>query len=425
MQIRLAYGKEGLQVRLPDNLRPQVLEPEYIAGLPDQAGAVREALRKPVASPPLKSLIDPAGKVGIVFSDITRPAPNRLLLPIILEELGPLPADRIVLFNATGTHRPNTEAELRQMLGDEIVDNYRIVQNDANDRRSHVRVGRTAGGNEIRLHGEYLECRTKILTGFIEPHFFAGFSGGGKACMPGLASLETICRNHSPQNLNSPLATWGVTQGNPVWEDIHEATSFAPPTFLVNVALNRDKETTGVFAGNWEKAHRSGCDFVRERAMVPVEKAFDIVISCNSGYPLDLNLYQAVKGMSAAANVVKPGGSIVVAADCWDGIPEHGEFARLLQEAEDIESLLETLLAPGFQRQDMWEAQLLALACRRAEVHFFSRNLTDRQIEGAHLVPCRSIESTLDQLLNRHGSEASVCVLPEGPQTIPYLKNGG
>ncbi|MFH1069061.1 MAG: nickel-dependent lactate racemase, partial [Candidatus Glassbacteria bacterium] len=327
MQIRLAYGKEGLQVRLPDNLRPQVLEPEYIAGLPDQAGAVREALRKPVASPPLKSLIDPAGKVGIVFSDITRPTPNRLLIPIILEELSPLPADRIVLFNATGTHRPNTEAELRQMLGDEIVDNYRIVQNDANDRRSHVRVGRTAGGNEIRLHGEYLECRTKILTGFIEPHFFAGFSGGGKACMPGLASLETICRNHSPQNLNSPLATWGVTQGNPVWEDIHEATSFAPPAFLVNVALNRDKETTGVFAGNWEKAHRSGCDFVRERAMVPVEKPFDIVISCNSGYPLDLNLYQAVKGMSAAANVVKPGGSIIVAADCWDGIPEHGEFA--------------------------------------------------------------------------------------------------
>ncbi|MFH1071568.1 MAG: hypothetical protein V1794_18255, partial [Candidatus Glassbacteria bacterium] len=139
----------------------------------------------------------------------------------------------------------------------------------------------------------------------------------------------------------------------------------------------------------------------------------------------DLNLYQAVKGMSAAANVVKPGGSIIVAADCWDGIPEHGEFARLLHEAKDIESLLETLLAPGFQRQDMWEAQLLALVCRRAEVHFFSRNLTDRQIEGAHLVPCRSIESTLTQLLDRYGSEVSVCVLPEGPQTIPYLKNGG
>ena len=258
MRIKLAYGKKGLKIRLPEDLKAQVLEPEYVEGLPNPAGAVREALRKPIASQPLKMLTNAGGRIGIVFSDITRPAPNRLILPILLEELGTLPDERIVLFNATGTHRANTDAELREMLGDEIVDRYRIVQNDANGRESHVMVGRTSKGNDIWLHGEYVKCDVKILTGFIEPHFFAGFSGGGKACMPGLALLETICRNHSAENLDSSMASWGITYGNPVWEEVHEAASMAPPTFLLNVSLNRDKQITGVFAGDFEKAHARG-----------------------------------------------------------------------------------------------------------------------------------------------------------------------
>ncbi|MFC1545003.1 lactate racemase domain-containing protein, partial [Gemmatimonadota bacterium] len=242
MQLRLAYGKEGLEIGLPDDLRARVLEPEFIEGLPDQAGALRAALRQPIGCPPLKSLIGPEDTIGIVFSDVTRPAPNRLLVSAILDELGSLSRDRIMLFNATGTHRPNTASELKELLGEKIAANYKIVQNDANDRDSHVPAGTTADGNEILLLREYLDCTVKILTGFIEPHFFAGFSGGGKACMPGLASLDTICRNHSVKNLDSPLTTWGVTEGNPVWEDVRQAVSLAPPAFLVNVALNRNKQ---------------------------------------------------------------------------------------------------------------------------------------------------------------------------------------
>ncbi len=421
MQIRLTYGKEELEICLPDELRARVLVPEFIEGLPSQAGALRAALRQPIGCPPLRSLIGPEDTIGIVFSDLTRPAPNRLLVSAILDELGPLSRDRVTLFNATGTHRPNTVSELKDMLGEEIAARYKIIQNDATDRDSHVPVGATAGGNEILLHREYLDCTVKILTGFIEPHFFAGFSGGGKACMPGLASLDTICRNHSVKNLDSPLATWGVTEGNPVWEDVRQAVSLAPPAFLVNVALNRNKQITGVFAGDYQKAHDAGCAFVRERAMVPVGQPFDIVISSNSGYPLDLNLYQAVKGMSAAANIVKPGGSIIVAADCWDGIPDHGEFARLLHQAGDIGSLLQTLRAPGFHVQDMWEAQLLALVRSKAEVYLYSHNLTDDQISRAHLKPCRSIDCTVKNLVAKIGPGASVCVLPEGPQTIPFI----
>lgn len=422
MKVRLAYGKTGLEISLPDDASVTVVEPKYVDRLPDQAGAVRDALRRPIASPQLKALVKPSDKVGVVFSDITRPTPNHLILPILLGELDHLPDEQIVLFNSTGTHRPSTEAELRGMLGDEIVDRYRIAQNDAHDRDSHVFVGRTTSGNDVWIHQEFAECDVRIPTGFIEPHFFAGFSGGGKAIMPGLAVLETVMRNHSAKNLDSPLARWGITYGNPLWEEVREAAAMVEPTFLLNVALNRDQQITGVFAGHFEEAHAQGCAFVKEKAMVTVPEPFDIVITSNSGYPLDLNLYQSVKGMSAASQVVKEGGSIIIAADCWDGIPDHGEYGQLLLEAEGLESLLETIRAPGFQRQDMWQAQIHALICLKADVHFYSHNLSDEQIEGALLRPCRDIEATVAELLHKYGPEATICVLPEGPQTIPYIR---
>ena len=421
MEVRLAYGKIDLEITLPDDVSVTVVEPRYVTELTDEVDAVRDALRRPIASPPLKALVKPSNRVGIVFSDITRPTPNHLILPPLLGELDHLPDEQIVLFNSTGTHRPNTEAELRAMLGDEIVARYRIVQNDAHDRSSHVRVGKTASGNEIWIHKEFVNCDVRILTGFIEPHFFAGFSGGGKAIMPGLASLETVMRNHNAANLDSPMARWGITQGNPLWEEVREAAAMVQPTFLLNVTLNRDKQITGVFGGDFEQAHAQGCAFAKEKAMIPVPEPFDIVITSNSGYPLDLNLYQSVKGMSAASQVVKEGGSIIIAADCWDGIPDHGEYGRLLREAESLESLLETIRAPGFQRQDMWQAQIQALICLKADVYVYSHNLSDAQIEGALLKPCRDIEAAVAELLPKYGSGATICVLPEGPQTIPYV----
>ncbi|MCE5272965.1 nickel-dependent lactate racemase [bacterium] len=421
MKVKLAYGKEGLELSLPDSLRAVVLESVYTEGLPDPESTLREALRRPIGCAPLSELARGEGKIGIVFSDITRPTPNRLLVGAILDELGQSAHGRVVLFNATGTHRANTPDELETMLGEEIASHYPIVQNDSGDRGSHLSIGSTTGGNEAWLHREYMNCQIKILTGFIEPHFFAGFSGGGKACMPGLAHIDTILRNHSVANLDNPKASWGVTAGNPVFEEIRQVTALAEPAFLVNVTLNRDKRVTGVFAGDWRLAHEAGCSFVRERAMLRVGAPFDIVVGSNSGYPLDLNLYQSVKGMSAAANIIKPGGAIIVAADCWDGIPEHGEFARLLREAASIDDLLAALHKPGFQSQDMWQAQLLALICKKAEVYVYSRNLSDGQIKGAHLRPCRDIEATVHELAAKVGPAARVGVLPEGPQTVPYI----
>ncbi len=421
MKIKLDYGKEGLDITLPDYLNVDVVEPKYREGIPDEAAAIEDALFKPIDSKPLRDLAKRTDTVGIVVNDITRPTPYRTILPVLLRQLRSVSEEQIFLFNATGTHRPNTEVELREMLGDEVLSRYRIIQNDALDNPSHRFVGTTKSGNEIWLHKAYLDCETRILTGFIEPHLFAGFSGGGKAVMPGLALLESILKNHSAKNINHPKATWGVTYGNPIWEEIQQAASLAPPSFLLNVALNRKKKITGVFAGDFCKAHEQGCTYVKKNAMAAVEKLYDIVITSNSGYPLDLNLYQSIKGMSAAAQIVKEGGAIIAVADCWDGIPEHGQYGELLLEAESPESLLKTIRKQDFTRQDMWQAQVHALICQKADVYFHSHNLSDEQIERAFLKPCSRVEETIEELLHKYGQDASICVLPEGPQTIPYV----
>ena len=421
MKIKLAYGKNGLEIDLPDDACVTVVEPRYVDALPDIEAALRAALRQPIGTPRLRELVRPTDKVGIVFSDLTRPTPNHLLLPALRRELAHLPDGQIVFFNSTGTHRLNTEDELRGMLGGEIVGRHRIVQNDASDRAAHEFVGTTSGGADVWIQREFVECDFHILTGFIEPHLFAGFSGGGKAVMPGLALLDTVLHNHSAVNIDSPKARWGITHGNPLWEEVREAALMVPGNFLLNVTLNRDQQITGVFAGEIDAAHAQGCAFVRDSAMVGMPEPFDIVIGSNSGYPLDLNLYQSVKGMSAAAQLVKEGGSIIIAADCWDGIPDHSDYARLLREAGDLSSLLRRIRSPGFRAQDMWQAQIQALIQTRSDVFFYSHNLSDEQMRIAHLNPCRSIEATVEALRLRYGREACICVLPQGPQTIPYI----
>ena len=423
MKIKLAYGTKFLYIHLPDNLNVSVVESEHVRSVDNQVEAVRDALRHPIVVNPLRDLVKSSEKVAIVFNDITRPTPYKIILPVLLDELNHVPDNHIILLNATGTHRFNTDQELREMLGDEIVNRFQVFQNNALDPDTHIFVGTTESGSEIWLHKEYVESDIRILAGFIEPHFFAGFSGGGKACMPGLTLLETVLRNHSVKNLDDPKATWGIMDGNPVWEEITEAALIVQPTFLLNVTLNRDKEITGVFAGDLKESHRQGCIFAKRSAMIQVKEPYDIVITCNSGYPLDLNLYQSIKGISAAAQIVKEGGSIIMAADCWDGIPEHGEYARLLREAENPEHFLRTIRTPGFSVQDMWQAQIQARILQKADVYFYSRNLSDEQITTAMLRPCHSIEAAVDKLIREYGQDVSICVLPDGPQSIPYISN--
>jgi len=422
MRVRLAYGRQGLWVDLPDGDPLTVIEPQFTPGLPDEQVAIIDALRTPLDAPPLQELIHATDTVAIVFSDITRPMPNdRVLLPL-LQELGRagVKNEQIVLINGLGTHRAQTEEELVRMLGEDIAHRYRVVQHDPWDNENLVQVATNRAGRPVRVNRAYVEASARILTGFIEPHFFAGFSGGPKAVLPAIADMDAILDNHGAAMLADVHATWAVTEGNPVWEEMLAVAQATEPTFLLNVALNRDREITGVFAGDLVTAHRTGTTFVRQGALRPVPAPFDIVIASNSGYPLDLNLYQGVKGMSAAAQIVRPGGDIILVAECWDGIPAHGEYARLLREASSPQELLERVLSPGFRCHDQWEAQLQAQIQQKARVHVYAGGLSDEELRQALVIPSRSVEGTVARV-RRENPTATIAVLPEGPQTVPYI----
>ena len=423
MRIKLAYGREGLWVDLPDD-NVTVVEPRFVEAVPDERAALLQALREPLGTAPLRDLAGPDDNVVIVFSDITRPTPNDRMLPPLLEELSHIPREQILLINATGMHRENTDAELRGMLGDGIVDDYRIMQHDAWDDDALVHLGETRFGHEIWIDRNYLDADVKILTGFIEPHLFAGFSGGPKAVLPGVAGARTVLQNHSGQMLDDPRATWGNTEGNPMWEEMLEVALETDPTFLLNVTLNEERGITGVYAGDLQLAHQAGMASVRETAMVPVDEPFDIVITSNSGYPLDLNLYQSVKGMSAAAQIVREGGSIIIAAECWDGVPDHGEYKNILGMADTPAALLEIIKGDGFVMMDQWQAYVQALIAIRADVYVRNGHIPDEEIEAALLQPCHCVEDTVVLLLEKYGPDARICVLPQGPQTIPYVAKG-
>ena len=422
LRVRLAYGRQGLDIEVPE--RAEVLEPRYVPGVPDEAAVIRAALRNPIDSAPLADLVSQGDSAVVVHTDITRATPNARMLPVLLEELESAGVARedITLLNGLGTHRRQTENELRAMLGDFIVDNYRCLQHDCFEDEGLEALGVTSFGHPVRVNRTYLQADVKILTGFIEPHFFAGFSGGPKAVLPSLAGAESVFTNHGLSMIAHPRATWGVTEGNPIWEEMREVALRTEPTFLLNVALNASREIAGVFAGDMLAAHAAGCAFVRECAMSGVDAPYDVVITTNSGYPLDQNLYQSVKGMSAASQVVREGGAILLAAACEDGLPDHGRYAALLAAAGSPQGVLEMIAQPGFCAQDQWQVQLQAQIQLKADVFVYSDGLTDEQIERALFIPCQDIEATAARLMSEYGPQARLCIMPEGPQIIPYLR---
>ena len=418
MQIELAYGRTGLTVDLAN---VDVIRPRFTEGLPDEAAALRDAIQRPIDSPPLSELVNTGDRVVIVHTDITRATPNDRIMPVLLAELeaAGIRREDITLMNGLGTHRPQTDAELRTMLGDDIVGNYRCLQHNCNDEDNLVDFGETSRGHPVRINKTYLDADVKILTGFIEPHFFAGFSGGPKAILPALSGNESVFTNHGHRMISHHNAAWGITEDNPIWEEMREVALKTNPTFLLNVTLNANREITGVFAGDMIAAHSAGCAFVKETAMVGVEEPYDIVITTNSGYPLDQNLYQAVKGMSAAVQVVREGGAIVVVAACEDGLPDHGLYADLLKRAGSPARALQMIAAPDFVAQDQWQVQIQAQIQQKADVFVYADGLTDHQIQLALMTPIRDIPVAVDMLREERGTR--ICVLPEGPQTIPYL----
>jgi nickel-dependent lactate racemase len=420
MRVQLDYGTEGLGVDLPD-ARTVVVAPRHVPALGDPAAALREALQRPGAGPSLASLAGAGDTVAISVCDITRAQPRQVMLEAIFAELPQVAPEHVTILIATGTHRANTRDELVSMLGAEIVGRYTVMNHDCRDAASLASAGTTSSGVPVWLNRHWLDADVRITTGFVEPHFFAGFSGGPKMVAPGLAGLATVLGLHDAGHVGHPKATWGITDGNPIHDDVREIARLTGVTFAVDVALNRDQATTKVFAGELFAEHSAACAYVKATAMRPVDHRFDVVLTTNSGYPLDQNLYQSVKGMSAAACIVKPGGTIICAAECREGIPAHGAYGTILRERRSPAALLEMIEAPGYSVPDAWQVQVQALIQARATVLVKASGLTPDALRAAHFAPVDDVALAVRDALASAGPDATLAVLPHGPQTIPYV----
>ena len=422
MQIRLDYGDEGLDLELsaPAAGRTTVIRPRFPAPVPSEEEAIAAVLRAPVAGPPLAERVPPGATVAISVCDPTRAQPRIPMLRAILEEI-PTPPERVTLLVATGTHRGATPAELEAMFGSELLSACQVVNHDCRDDAELVRLPDTENGVPVLLNRRFLEADVQITTGFVEPHFFAGFSGGPKMVAPGLAGLETILVLHDEPRIGHPNAVFGITEGNPVHDDVRAISRQVGVDFGLDVLLDGDKRITAAFGGDLLREHAQACIRSHREAMCPVDQPFEVVVATNAGYPLDQNLYQAVKGMSAAERIVAMGGTILAAAECRDGIPDKGAYAQALRAGSTLAEVRHTLAASPVRRPDDWQIQVHCRILERARVGLHS-SLPAATVRAAHLEPVSDLSRACREALAAAGPEGRLAVLPHGPVTIPYLR---
>lgn len=422
MQIRLDYGDEGLDLELsaPAAGRTTVIRPRFSAPVPSEEEAIAAVLRAPVAGPPLAERVPPGATVAISVCDPTRAQPRIPMLRAILEEI-PTPPERVTLLVATGTHRAATPAELEAMFGSELLSACQVVNHDCRDDRELVRLPDTENGVPVLLNRRFLEADVQITTGFVEPHFFAGFSGGPKMVAPGLAGLETILVLHDEPRIGHPNAVFGITEGNPVHDDVRAISRQVGVDFGLDVLLDGDKRITAAFGGDLLREHAQACIRSHREAMCPVDQPFEVVVATNAGYPLDQNLYQAVKGMSAAERIVAMGGTILAAAECRDGIPDKGAYAQALRAGSTLAEVRHTLAASPVRRPDDWQIQVHCRILERARVGLHS-SLPAETVRAAHLEPVSDLSRACREALAAAGPEGRLAVLPHGPVTIPYIR---
>jgi nickel-dependent lactate racemase len=415
--VRLAYGRSGLQLRLP--VEADVIEPSHQEPLADPAGAIRRAFLEPEVGPSLPEMVPRGARLGVSVCDVTRPFPSALVLPVLLDLL---PGAEVTLFVATGTHRACTPDELRAMIGDDVLDRVHVHQHDAFDPAAHTALGLIPGtGTPAAIDAAFLAQDVRVTLGFIEPHFFAGFSGGPKMVAPGLASLETVLELHSAERLGDPRAAFGILAGNPVHEAIAATTAMVDVAFALDVTLDADHRITSIHAGRPFEAHARGCELVRRTSMEAVSEPYDVVLTTNSGYPLDQNLYQTIKGICAAAGIVRGGGTIVVASECADGLPAHGRYGSLLARYGSATAYLDDLRAGRLRTHDQWQVQKQALVLEDVRVLVHADGLSADQLRAAWFEPADDLDAALRSALSDAGPGARLAVLPEGPQTIAYV----
>ncbi|MDF1553375.1 MAG: nickel-dependent lactate racemase [Deferrisomatales bacterium] len=424
MTVDLPCGRGSLPLtwdpqRFP---RVQVLETVPAPPLPDLHGAVARALRRPIGTAPLAELARGRRSACVVVSDATRPVPNREILPPVLEtlEAAGVPRDAITLLIATGMHRASTPGERVDLLGREVAERYRVVDHDCRDRSILRRVA-LVDGVPVEINRLYCAAELRILTGLLEPHGFAGYSGGGKAILPGLASFETMTHMHGFAMVAHPGVDVARLDGNPFRDHIDAVSRAVGAEFIVNVALDRERRATGVFAGHVREAHRAGCRLVEQHVVVRMTEPADLVVTSGGGFPYDATLYQATKGLFAARHLVRKGGTILFVAGCEEGLGS-GSFANLVRSVGTPEAFRARYRDPANFVIDQWAVQAYFQVRERAgRILFHSPHLTRDAVEPFGLSATDDPSAELARLLPSH---PRTCVVPEGPHLVGLVEQG-
>jgi nickel-dependent lactate racemase len=422
MRVTLDYGKTGLDVTLPaDRL---IVPPLSIREAPPLANAlagIEAAIANPIGSKSLSELAKGKQSACIVVCDITRPVPNSLILPPLLRtiEAAGVPRTGITILVATGLHRPNEGAELVELVGEYVAKNYRCVNHFGKDRDSHDYLGTTPNGVPAWIDKHYMQADLKITTGLIEPHLMAGYSGGRKLICPGIAALETVKVWHGPRFLEHPNADCGIVAGNPVHEENTLIAKMAGCDFIVNVCIDGKRRVTWVGAGDMIEAWEAGVAFCRETVKAAVPKPVDVVVTSCAGYPLDTTWYQAIKGLTGVLSIVKPGGTIILAASLTEGLG-----------SPEFQTMLTDYLANGRYdkpsphatcEMDEWQLVMLKKVLARCRVKVVTKGLTAEVLRQCRVEPAETVEQAIADSLSEYGPNATLAVIPKGPYVLPVL----
>jgi nickel-dependent lactate racemase len=415
--ISLPYGRGSIACTIPSDKVQAILEPKAIARATPPLEAVLEALDRPIGSERLRDLAKGKGRALLITSDHTRPVPSRMTLPLLLQEIGRGDME-VDLLIATGLHSPPSKGEMEEKYGKENLEKFSSVEvHRSGDDDGQYRAGILSTGLELYLNKALSrDDQLVIAEGFIEPHFFAGFTGGPKSILPGVAGAKSIIKNHSAERIDDSNSRSGILDGNPIQEEMREAALKAGLSFILNVILDEGKSVVRAFAGGAIATHGVGCRTISAHNVVKASPA-EIVVTSNNGFPLDRNMYQMVKGLSAAALTVKTGGIIVIAGECVDGVG-HDKFYNMLVESDGPAELLGKIRNGEINEEDQWEAQILAKVLEKARVMVVSKGLDRRSAEAMHMLHSTNLEKAIDEAFEMAGPGSRVTVLPKGPATI-------
>jgi len=424
-----------VELTVPEGTR--VIQAPPVRPLGEPKEQITAVLERPIGTDPLGKLagkLGPEAKVVLVISDITRPVPNQLLLEPVINELATagVESEQITILIATGMHRPSTSEEKIELVGEEIAKNYRVVDHRADKKQSLIGLNAwTPHGQQVWVNKEYFQADLKIITGFIEPHMMAGYSGGRKSICPGLVNLETIQQFHGPDLLENPNTRAGVLAGNPCHEESLAVAEAAGVDFMLNVIVNPDKEILAVFGGEYKRAHTQGVDWIEQHCTISDVSPYDIIVTCGGGYPLDTTFYQAVKGMIFAQPIIKPGGTMVIASSCSEGIGSDDYQQILFQYSHSWEEFMKDIFSRKEVRRDQWELQVQCDVLKKIgkkNLLFVTDGIEPQILDKCNVTPATDVisgvqkpavlvQKLLDQLARQHPG-ASWAVIPDGPYVL-------